>query len=108
MDEIIKKAFDKVKEDINFLNNEILDIKIDLNEIKEALKNLTNILNNPKINEKNTSTYRQTLRHINSTQPVTSTHPSTVPLEVGGLKQPFLAISTGNQGVVYSFKSRNI
>jgi len=89
--ESIKIAFSKVKEDINFLNNEILNLKITLNTIKNQLKILLN-------SQKNTSTHQQ----INSTHPVnstdTSTHSSTVPQEVGGLKPPNLSISIGNQG----------
>lgn len=88
----VKQAFEKVKEDINFLNNEILDLKILINDLKNTLNNL-----------QNTSTDRQTHRHINSTDNATSTdnstHSSTVPQEVEGLKHQNLRVSTGNKGV---------
>jgi biotin operon repressor len=88
----IKSAFCKVKEDINFLNNEILNIKIAINEIKQAINLMIQA-----------STDRQTIRHINTTNPVystdNSTHYSTVPQETEGLKSLNLPISTGNQGV---------
>ena len=91
MDENIKEAFSKVKEDIDFLNNELLDIKISLNELISKIDNLPNTQKN---NKSNSSTIRQ----INSTDNATSTETSTVPLEVEGLKSLNLPISIGNQG----------
>jgi len=91
MEENIKNGFDRVKDDIDFLNDEILNIKITLNELTNELKNTLNQLEFYK-NE------ASTLRQITSTQPVTSTHPSTVPQEVGGFKHLNLPISTGNEG----------
>jgi hypothetical protein len=91
-DDPIKSAFYKVKEDINFLNNEILDIKVAINDIKEAINLLTT-----------TSTDNSTVRHINPTYSAystdNSTHSSTVPQEIEGLKYPNLSSSIGNQGV---------
>ena len=88
----VKQAFEKVKDDINFLNNEILDLKILINDLKNTLNNL-----------ENTSTDKQTIRHINTTDNVystdNSTHYSTVPQEVEGLKTSNLTSSTGNEGV---------
>jgi len=91
MEENIKNGFNKVKADIDFLNDEILNIKITLNELTNELKNTLNQLESYK---KETSTLRQ----INTTNPVTSTHSSTVPQEVGGLKPLNMPISTGNEG----------
>jgi len=75
--ENIKEAFNNVKNDINFLNNELLNIKITLDKLVEDIS---------------------TLRQINTTHPMASTHSSTHPLEVEGLKPLNLGISTGNQG----------
>jgi hypothetical protein len=91
MEDNIKDAFNRVKEDINFLNNELLNIKIIINDLHYTMKNLTNKLENQ---GKQTSTNR----HIISTENETSTHNTTVPQEVGGLKQPDLTTSIGNQG----------
>ena len=96
MEENIKEAFTRVKEDIEFLNEELLDIKTTMNDIHDIMKTLTNKLENQ---EKQASTDGQTLRQLNSTQNTTSTHNSTVPQEVGGLKPLNLPISIGNQGV---------
>ena len=88
----IKQSFTKVKEDINFLNNEILNLKLAIEELKNII-----------IFQKNTSTDRQTdtstLRQINTTLPATTTHNTTVPQEIQGFKPLNLTISTGNEGV---------
>jgi len=96
MEENIKEAFLKVKDDINFLNNELLDIKTTMGDLHEIMKNLTNKLENQ---EKQVSTDRQTLRQINTTEDTSSTHNATVPQEVGGLKPLNIPSSIGNQGV---------
>ena len=87
----IKSAFNKVKEDIILLHNEILDLKITIDELKNSL-----------ISSTNRQTDTSTLRHLNTTDSVTSTHSSTdnstVPQEIGGLKSLNLGISTGNEG----------
>jgi len=79
----IKSAFEKVKEDMSFLNNEILDIKTSIAEIREAITLLSKA-------STDTQTDRQTHRHINTTDYAhttdNSTHSSTVPQEIGGLK----------------------
>ena len=105
MEDSIKKAFNKVKEDINFLNDEILGIKILINEIKLSINSLKNNPKSPKKaqnihsnRQTDTSTHNSTLRHITSTDTVTSTDTSTVPYEIEGLKYPNLAISIGNGG----------
>ncbi|MAG02744.1 hypothetical protein CMI42_05385, partial [Candidatus Pacearchaeota archaeon] len=95
MEDNIKDAFNKVKEDINFLNNELLDIKTTMNDLHDIMKNLTIKLEN---NENQPSTDRQTDRHINTTDPVSSTHNTTVPQEVGGLKPLNIHTSIGNEG----------
>ncbi len=80
--EKLKEAFAKVKQDIDFLTDEIYQIKQGINEIKQILG----------------ISHSSTVRQINSTYPVTSTQTSTVPQEVEGLRTPNLGISIGNQG----------
>ncbi len=87
----IISAFSKVKADINFLNNEILKLKIHIGELKDFIK-LQEKSHNSALNQ------ISTLRQINSTDSVTSTQNSTVPLEIEGLKSQNLGISTGNKG----------
>ena len=81
-EEKIKEAFARAKQDISFLANEIAEIKQEIHEIKLFLDDFSS----------------STLRHINTTDNVASTHNTTVPQEVGGLKTPNLGISIGNQG----------
>jgi len=84
-EEKIKEAFLKVKQDIDFL-------KIEMQEIKQFLQSKQEKqVFHPKIQT-------STLRHINSTHSATSTHTSTVPQEVEGLKSLNLRSSIGNQG----------
>jgi len=80
--EKLKEAFAKVKQDIDFLTDEIYQIKQGIKEIKQILG----------------ISHSSTVRQINSTYPVTSTQTSTVPQEVEGLRTPNLGISIGNQG----------
>ena len=93
MEDNIRDAFSKVKEDINFLNNELLNIKTTMNDLHDIIKNLTIKLDNP------ASTNRQTVRQVNTTNNVSSTHNTTVPQEVGGLRTLNIPSSIGNQGV---------
>jgi len=78
----IRSAFTNVRQDIDFLTNEISQIKHQINEIKQFLDDFSS----------------STLRHINATHPATSTHNTTVPQEIEGLKYPNLASSIGNEG----------
>jgi len=78
----IRSAFTKAKQDISFLANQVAEIKQEISEIKQFLEDFSS----------------STLRHINATHPVTSTHNTTVPQEIGGLKYPNLASSIGNEG----------
>ena len=92
----IKDAFKKVKEDIEFLNNEILDIKI-------AINNIENLINKPLISKQNfnesTQLIQQTNRQKNSTDNKGSTDASMDILKIERLKTPNLSISIGNEGV---------
>tara|TARA_Y100000310_G_scaffold344820_1_gene459755 strand:+ start:3332 stop:4039 length:708 start_codon:yes stop_codon:yes gene_type:complete len=81
-EEQIKSAFTKVKQDMDFLTNEITQIKQEIKEIKQFLDDFST----------------STLRHITSTDPATSTQTSTVPYEIQGLSSPNLRSSIGNEG----------
>jgi len=78
----IRSAFIKVRKEIDFLINEIIQIKQEIHEIKQFLDDFSS----------------STLRHITSTHPATSTHNTTVRQEIGGLNTPNLGISIGNEG----------
>ena len=81
----IKEAFEKVRQDMDFLANEFYQIKQEIQEIHQFLANLQ---------ENKTSTdVTQT-----STHPATSTHNTTVRQEIEGLNTPNLGISIGNEG----------
>ena len=90
----IKQAFQKIKQDIFYLHEQIL-------EIKQQIKQL-NQRKNQKNNE-NSENFTPTIPTQTPTQTPfqtdTPTQTPTLPQEVGGLKHPNLAISTGNQGV---------
>jgi len=79
----IKEAFQKVKQNILTLGNEISQIKQDINEIKQFLDDFS----------------ASALRQINPTHPVNPTDNPTHPQEIGGLKYPNIDISIGNEGV---------
>jgi len=96
--EKIKEAFSKVKEDMLTLGNEISKIKLEIYEIKRLLASFHNQLNTQKLHEIAENGF-STVRQINTTHPVSSTHNSTVPQEIGGLKSPNLGISIGNDRV---------
>ncbi len=107
-EEKLRKAFFRIKQDILSLGNEISGIKEDLLEIKSFLLSLEQT-SQPSNSEKNTSNTPNSLEkpqtntstHTleSSTHPVTSTHTSTVPYEIGGLKPSNLDVSIGNEGV---------
>jgi len=81
-EEKLKQSFLNVKNDIGTLSHEIIQLKQEIHKIKQFLDDFST----------------STLRQITSTHPVTSTHNSTVPQEVGGLKYPNIDSSTGNEG----------
>ena len=86
----IRDSFNRVKEDISSLRQEIEFLKQSLTETREQMIDVCGILN--QIIEKQASTHAL----LNQTL---STHSSTLPQEIGGLKSQNLAISTGNEGV---------
>jgi len=99
--EQIKLAFLKVKEDINNLHDEIINLKLEISDIKSILNSFNN-----EVIKKNTNSYQNTPSTDNTTNTlsnqtisITSTDNTTLPQEIGGLKYPNLNISTGNEGV---------
>ena len=113
MDEI-KEAFTRVKEDIDFLFNEIRNIKEESKSFKVSLNSFRDSINqlNYSIKEiSNRQTDRQTNRQTNifPEKPISSTdiiqnqavptHNSTYGLDFKALKPQILTLSTGNKGV---------
>jgi len=100
MDKSVKESFDRVKEDILSLREELSNLKKGLNETREYLSDLCEITKtlakkDPKENilsKKDTKTYAIDI-------PTFTTHTSTVPQEIEGLKPTNFNISTGNEGV---------
>jgi DNA-binding MarR family transcriptional regulator len=96
--EIIKESFLRVKEDIASLVNEVSYLKSEIEDIKSLLDYFHERLEY--FNSKNSfSTQNPTIQHINPTDLHNTTDNPTVPQEIGGLKNQFLGISTGNRGV---------
>jgi septal ring factor EnvC (AmiA/AmiB activator) len=95
----IKKAFQKVKQDINSLKKEIDALKSNLVENREKMIEICEIIK--KVNKKienftpNNTISTSTDRHIISAYP---THLSTHHLPLKALKAPNMPISSGNQG----------
>ena len=105
MEENIKKAFSKVKEDIFFLNKEIFEIKNSLAQLDLTLNNYLNKQeNNRKITKttenttKTTENNSSTIQQINPTDPAIPTHFPTHQQLIQDLKSQNLGISIGNQG----------
>jgi hypothetical protein len=102
-DEVIKEAFQKVKQDIFSLGNELAEVRMDLIEMKTELKLISNYLEDIKRQQFLAQTYvpiqlpTQTLIEPNTKDIPTDT--PTVPSEIGGLIGPKTDVSTGNRGV---------
>ena len=120
----IKEAFQKVKEDINSLRNEIFNLQKELQEIQLSILTLIKTQNSQQINYNNKNNYvvRQTdnqtdrhfdtsthiptnntknksFRQINSTDNTSSTDTSTHILPFKDLKRQYIESSIGNQWV---------
>ena len=98
--EIIKNAFQKVRQDIDFLYSEIDSLKLILNKSNEKIDEIHEIIkyfnekidNFPKITKINNSTEKPKI-------PTTSTHTSTHNYSLEALNNQNMSLSTGNQGV---------
>ena len=96
MDEI-KQAFQKVKTEMDFLFQELKNVKLGLNETRQEVIEICQILE--QINEKILEKPQNTTSTQLSEKPTVSTHPSTHDKPLEALKPQNMAISTGNQGV---------
>ena len=96
----VKEAFEKVKQDMDSLTNEIDFLKKGLAETRERMIEMCDILKKlgpkteiqPENQDLDTSTHKDPI-------PTTSTHTSTHNHHFKPLKPPILSISTGNEGV---------
>ena len=98
--DLVKEAFQKVRQDIESLNEELRSMKKSVAETRERMIEMCEIIK--KIGQK-TEISKQEPDLDTSTQEeaiqTTSTHPSTHNSSLKPLKQPILSISTGNEGV---------
>lgn len=91
----IKEAFSKIKEEIVYLKEEIISLKREVDVLHTQIK-------------LNTESSFPTDNQINSPSVVYEpTHEQTLPQEIGGLKQCFNDISTGNRGVPTDNRTNN-
>ncbi len=111
----LKGAFSKVKEDIFNLGNEISEMRKQMLEMNQFLKQINEEIislkleriheNTQDISEKNEKTSSKTPTHNQTHHEKTPTHPTyqtqnpTHPQEIGGLKYPNFNTSIGNDGV---------
>ncbi len=115
----IKQAFAKIKEDIIFLSNELLNLRLDLNTVQNSYTQKLEILNNKienidkKLDDIDISIQRVIFNQNQAHNPThkspdsaqnlslsnNPTHIPTLPSEVKGLLNQNLAFSTGNEGV---------
>ncbi|MEK6873124.1 MAG: hypothetical protein AABW90_03900 [Nanoarchaeota archaeon] len=109
----IKEAFEKVKQDINLLHNEIFNIKLVLEKLNLTINNLENKQKNAKIpiemsenailaNQRTIQLTQQTdptLQHITPTDTVISTDNPTHNYTLKALKTEIIDVSIGNRGV---------
>jgi len=95
----IKNAFQKVKQDMDSLKQEINFLRLSLTETREKMIEICEIVKqvNQKVNNynKDTPINTSTDKYI---IPTNSTHPSTHNSSLEALKHPNMLISTGNQG----------
>jgi predicted transcriptional regulator len=98
--DLVKEAFQNVRQDIDSLNHELNFMRKSLTETREKMIEICEVLKkldkkieiSNKKQELGTSTPKETI-------PTTSTHPSTHNSSFKPLKTPILSISTGNEGV---------
>src|SRR3989344_8123650 len=102
----VKEAFQKVKEDITFLKQEILNIHKELDEIQNSIltllsikNNLHNQLDNTSNTIKNHQFLNPAIQQINTTNQYIPTNTSTDKYYFKALKKHNNQYSTGNRGV---------
>ena len=101
----IKISFNRVKEEIQLIKEDIFNLSKELEDVKYLLKELIDEINTQKLKEISKipvysyKTDNQTLRQINETYPVNKTDNKTVLQETEGLINQNSGISIGNRGV---------
>ena len=100
-EEKLKEAFLRIKEDMLSLGKEISEIRKEFLETNHLMKQINEEIIQWKLQKIAETPLKQTSTHPEktSTHPATSTHTSTHPKEIEGLKTPNLDISIGNEGV---------
>jgi len=96
----IKESFFKVKQDIASLQDEIVSLEESVKETRNYMVDICEVIQ--KLHEKIDLISKKQdlfLSTHNSKTTTTTTHPSTLPHEIEGLKSPNLGFSTGNGGV---------
>ncbi|MEM4230542.1 MAG: HTH domain-containing protein [Candidatus Pacearchaeota archaeon] len=98
MDNIIKNAFQKVKQDFQFLYNELIAIKTEFFELKKEVQNLKKTIDNLNFKEDLKKLYElaysSELKSSMQTQPNQFTKPQYLPLSLPTQKQETTTIST--------------
>ncbi|VVB78676.1 Uncharacterised protein [uncultured archaeon] len=101
----IKLAFSKVKQDMKDLENTVLQMKLELSELKVLVSSIYDSLTELKYekmaqnNAYSLPTHTPTFQQSNPTFDRYPTDTPTLPQEIGGLKDPNLRFSIGNEGV---------
>jgi DNA-binding MarR family transcriptional regulator len=93
----IKEAFQKVKQDIDSLYDELNNLKSGMKETREEMIKIVDVLN--QISDKITLKQPEKASTQEPLKSATSTHPSTHNYPLEPLKSQNMGISTGNQGV---------
>jgi hypothetical protein len=98
----IKEAFQKAKQDIDSLKSDIYYINQDIQEIKRTLQSILVQQTNQQTSQQTQKTHIPTPQHINRAQipqnPTQNAFP-TQEIPYKAVKEPFIPISTGNDGV---------
>lgn len=95
--EEIKQAFQKVKTDMDFLFQEMNNMKLELSKTRQEMMEICQVLE--QINEKILQKPKKTTPTQPIEKPTVSAHPSTHDKPLEALKPQNMAFSTGNQGV---------
>jgi len=98
MDLNIKDAFQRAKQDINFLKDNILDLHKELNEIQNSILQLFSLLDS-KTNSSTDRSYNSAFRQINKTSNSPTINSFNENLLFKDYKQGIITSSSGNKGV---------
>jgi hypothetical protein len=98
----IKEAFNRAKQDIDSLKTDIYYLNQDIQEIKRTLQDILVQQTNQQTFQQTQQTHIPTLQHINPIQKGENPTQNLIPTQeipYKALKEPFIHISTGNEGV---------